>query len=60
LHPLRHQPVDQEGEVEIAAARPQLLGIRLQRDQVVVEEKLRLVEQPAIRADLPSPMSGRS
>jgi hypothetical protein len=46
LHPFRHQPIDHEGEVEVATARPQLPGIGLQRGQVVVEEQLRLVEQP--------------
>ncbi len=41
------EPVDQEGEVELAALRPDLLAVGLERRQLVFEQHLGFVEQPA-------------
>ena len=41
------EAVDQEGEVELAALGADLLRVRLQRGQVVLEDQLRVVQQAA-------------
>ena len=47
LLPLGRQAVDQEREVELAALGADLLRVGLQRRQVVFEDQLRVVQQPA-------------
>ena len=41
------EPVDQQGEVEVAALGPEPLRVGLERRQLVLEDQLGLVEQPA-------------
>jgi hypothetical protein len=41
------EAVDQEGEIDRPALRADLAGIRLQRRQLVLEDHLRIVEQPS-------------
>ena len=41
------QAVDEQGEVELAALGADLLRVRLQRGEVVLEDQLGVVEQPA-------------
>jgi hypothetical protein len=47
------EAVDQEGEVELAALGADLLGVGLERREVVLEDELGVVEEP-MRVDLPS------
>ena len=44
---LRGQSVDQQREVELAALRADLLRIRFERGELILEDHLRLVQQPA-------------
>ena len=44
---LRGEAVDQQREIERAALRPDLLRVRLERGELVLEDHLRVIEQPA-------------
>jgi hypothetical protein len=46
LLPLGRETVEEEREVELLALRSDPLRVRLERGQMVLEEQLRLVEQP--------------
>ena len=50
---LRRQTVDQQCEVELAPLGADLLRVRLEGRQVVLEDQLRVVEQPAYERALP-------
>jgi hypothetical protein len=41
------EPVEEEGEVDFPALRAMLLRIRFERGELIVEDALRLVKQPA-------------
>ncbi len=41
------QPIDQKGEVDVLAGRAMLLGVALERCELVLEDQLGVVEQPA-------------
>src|SRR5476649_268323 len=47
LFALGLQPVDQKSEVDVAAGRAVFLGVLFQRRQMILEQKLGIVKQPA-------------
>ena len=52
LLPLRGQAIDEEGEVDLAALGADPAGVRLERRQLILEDHLRVVEQPSDQGGL--------
>src|SRR3546814_424384 len=47
LFPLRAKPVDEQREIEAAILRPGRFALTLERGELVLEQQLAVVEQPA-------------
>ena len=46
LFALGGEAIDQQGEVDLAALRADALGVGLQRFELILEDHLRIIEQP--------------